>query len=161
MERVTKPRTYWPLTNLQIPMKPRLWPRVARWHVSISKIPFWVNFGEYCNERCWCFNGHLIYLFYGHSVCVVTVRSILGPFGIFYGYLVYFSRFGILYQEKSGNPSSGQRCECLRSKFCSILLQLPVLVRMEMAPPVLAEVQRVERQIVKIEIVDIYKNVYL
>jgi hypothetical protein len=29
-----------------------------------------------------------------------------GHFGIFYGYLVYFSRFGMLYQEKSGNPGS-------------------------------------------------------
>jgi hypothetical protein len=29
--------------------------------------------------------------------------SILRPFGIFYGHLVYFSRFGILHQEKSGN----------------------------------------------------------
>jgi polyferredoxin len=25
-------------------------------------------------------------------------------FGIFYGYSVYFSSFGMLYQEKSGNP---------------------------------------------------------
>jgi hypothetical protein len=25
------------------------------------------------------------------------------PFGIFYGYLAYFSRFGMLYQSKSGN----------------------------------------------------------
>jgi hypothetical protein len=28
------------------------------------------------------------------------------PFDVFYGYLVYFSRFGMLYQEKSGNPAS-------------------------------------------------------
>jgi hypothetical protein len=28
----------------------------------------------------------------------------LWPFCIFYGYLVYFSRLGMLYQEKSGNP---------------------------------------------------------
>jgi hypothetical protein len=27
-------------------------------------------------------------------------------FGVFYGHLVYFSRFGMLYQEKSGNPAS-------------------------------------------------------
>jgi hypothetical protein len=40
-------------------------------------------------------------------------RSILLQFGIFYGHLVYFvviwdifSRFGMLYQEKSGNPAS-------------------------------------------------------
>jgi hypothetical protein len=31
--------------------------------------------------------------------------AILWPFDIFYGYLVYFSRFGMLYQEKSGNPA--------------------------------------------------------
>jgi hypothetical protein len=30
--------------------------------------------------------------------------SILRSFDVFYGHLVYFSRFGILYQEKSGNP---------------------------------------------------------
>jgi hypothetical protein len=29
---------------------------------------------------------------------------ILLLFGIFYGYLLYFSQFGVLYQEKSGNP---------------------------------------------------------
>jgi hypothetical protein len=28
----------------------------------------------------------------------------LQPLGIFYGYQVYFSRFGMLQQEKSGNP---------------------------------------------------------
>jgi hypothetical protein len=31
---------------------------------------------------------------------------ILWPFGIFYGYLVHFSRFGMLCQEKSGSPGS-------------------------------------------------------
>jgi hypothetical protein len=30
---------------------------------------------------------------------------ILWPFDIFHTYLVYFSRFGMLYQEKSGNPA--------------------------------------------------------
>jgi hypothetical protein len=65
--------------------------RVARWHVFKQKIPLWVNFGGSCNGRC-CF--------------------ILLPFDIYCGHLVqesfsyvaYFSRFGILYQEKSGNP---------------------------------------------------------
>jgi hypothetical protein len=33
-----------------------------------------------------------------------AIWYILLPFGTFYGYLVYFSRFGMLYQEKSGNP---------------------------------------------------------
>jgi hypothetical protein len=31
---------------------------------------------------------------------------ILRPFGIFCGYLVYFPHFGMLHQEKSGNPAS-------------------------------------------------------
>jgi hypothetical protein len=54
------------------------------------KIPIWVNLGGSCNGRCW------------YVIC---------PFGLFYGYLVYFGviwliifRFGMLYQEKSGNP---------------------------------------------------------
>jgi hypothetical protein len=34
----------------------------------------------------------------------------LWPFGIFYGYFVCFSRFGMLYQEKFGNP--GWRVSC-------------------------------------------------
>jgi hypothetical protein len=43
----------------------------------------------------------------------MAIWSILVPFGIFCstlvkfcGHLVYFSRFGMLYQEKSGNPGS-------------------------------------------------------
>jgi hypothetical protein len=38
-------------------------------------------------------------------VYFVAIRSILRPFGIFYGHLEYFSRFGVLYEEKSGNPA--------------------------------------------------------
>jgi hypothetical protein len=37
-------------------------------------------------------------IFYDHLVYFVTIWSILRPFGIF------FPRFGILHQEKSGNP---------------------------------------------------------
>jgi hypothetical protein len=33
-----------------------------------------------------------------------NIWDILWPFGTFCGHLVYFSRFGMLYQEKSGNP---------------------------------------------------------
>jgi hypothetical protein len=44
----------------------------------------------------------------------MDTQSIFLPFGIFYGQLVYFvvilayfSRFGILYKEKSSNPGTG------------------------------------------------------
>jgi hypothetical protein len=39
--------------------------------------------------------------------CLAYFEAILDiwwPFGIFVGHLVYISRFGLLYQEKSGNP---------------------------------------------------------
>jgi hypothetical protein len=43
-------------------------------------------------------------IFYGHLVYSTAIWYILWPFGIFYGYFVCFSRFGMLYQEKFGNP---------------------------------------------------------
>jgi hypothetical protein len=53
---------------------------------------------------CWVLQWKLLVNF-------MTIRSILLPFRILYGLLVYFeiilvyfSCFGILYQEKSGNP---------------------------------------------------------
>jgi hypothetical protein len=61
---------------------------VARWHFFKPKISIWGNFGGSCNGR-----KLLYYVFIG---------SILWPFfyilwllGLFYSYLVYFSRFGI------------------------------------------------------------------
>jgi hypothetical protein len=66
--------------------------RVARWYIFRPKIAIWVNFGGSCNERYW----HVLWpfgLFYGRFVYLVDV-----------GYLVFFPRFGMLYQEKSGNP---------------------------------------------------------
>jgi hypothetical protein len=45
-------------------------------------------------------------IFYGHLVHFTVFCYILLTFGIVRGNLVYFSRFGILYQEKSGNPGS-------------------------------------------------------
>jgi hypothetical protein len=36
----------------------------------------------------------------------MVIWYILWPFGTFYGYLVYFSRFGILRHEQSGNPEA-------------------------------------------------------
>jgi hypothetical protein len=38
---------------------------------------------------------------------LLQLRYILRPFSVFYGHLVYFFSFGMLYQEKSGNPAEG------------------------------------------------------
>jgi hypothetical protein len=48
-------------------------------------------------------------IFYDPFVYFTAIWDILWPFGIFcgrlvYGSLLYLSRFGMLYQEKSGNP---------------------------------------------------------
>jgi hypothetical protein len=43
-------------------------------------------------------------LFYGHFVYFKAIWYILRPFGIFYDCYI-FSRFGTLYEEKSGNPA--------------------------------------------------------
>jgi hypothetical protein len=50
-------------------------------------------------------------IFYDDLVYFTAIGNILCPFGIFRGHLVYFvviwyisPHFGILYQEKSGNP---------------------------------------------------------
>jgi hypothetical protein len=45
-------------------------------------------------------------ILYDHLVLLKDIWYSLWPFGIFYGYLAYFSRFGKLYQEKSGNPAA-------------------------------------------------------
>jgi hypothetical protein len=36
---------------------------------------------------------------------IFYLHFILWPFGIFVGHLVHFSHFGMLFQEKSGNPA--------------------------------------------------------
>jgi hypothetical protein len=51
------------------------------------------NLGKFCRVLQW---KMLVYF--------IAVSSILRPFGIFCGHLVYFSCFGMLCQEKSGNP---------------------------------------------------------
>jgi hypothetical protein len=43
-------------------------------------------------------------MLYGHLVHFTVFCYILWTFGIVHGNLVYFSRFGILNQEKCGNP---------------------------------------------------------
>jgi hypothetical protein len=53
-----------------------------------------------CNERCW-----QILTPFG---LLAAIWYILWPFGTFCGLLVYFSRFGMLCREKSGNPAWDQ-----------------------------------------------------
>jgi hypothetical protein len=79
------------------------------------------------------FYGHLVYFmaicyFYGHLLYFMDIGYILWPFGIFYGHVVNimailnsinlvclwtfgkcFPRFGMLYQDKSGNPNHWRR----------------------------------------------------
>jgi hypothetical protein len=91
--------------------------RVARWHIFKPKIPIWVNFGGSPNRRCWYvlrpfglyFNGSLVYLL---------------MLGKFYGYLVYFSRVGMLYQEKSGNPGACCATQMRQSCICTYAFSL-------------------------------------
>jgi hypothetical protein len=57
-------------------------------------------------------------VFYGHLVHFAVFCYILLTFGIVRSNLVYFPRFGILYQEKSGNSdgkSNRRRGESTRS----------------------------------------------
>jgi hypothetical protein len=56
-------------------------------------------------------------IFYGHLVYFTVFCYILWTIGIVRGNLVYFSRFGILYQEKSGNPVRDIKSDDLRN-FC-------------------------------------------
>jgi hypothetical protein len=44
------------------------------------------------------------YIFWSFGIYFVAIWYILWPFGIFCGHLIYFSCFGMLQPEKSGNP---------------------------------------------------------
>jgi hypothetical protein len=48
-------------------------------------------------------------IFYGHLAHFTVFCYILWTFDIVRGNSVYFSRFGILHQEKSGNPGPGTK----------------------------------------------------
>jgi hypothetical protein len=55
------------------------------------------------------FYGRLVYFNAILYMYFVVIWYILWLFGIFYGYLVHFSSFGMLYQEKSGNPAMKEK----------------------------------------------------
>jgi hypothetical protein len=46
-----------------------------------------------------------VVFFYGLLEYLTSISCILWPFGTFCGDFVKFSRFGKLYEEKSGNPA--------------------------------------------------------
>jgi hypothetical protein len=64
---------------------------------SNQKLPIWVNFVKVFDWKMSVF-VMAISSFYGKMVYFMAIRFILWPFGI-------FSRFGMLYREKSGNPA--------------------------------------------------------
>jgi hypothetical protein len=65
-------------------------------------------------------------VFYDHLVYFTAIGNILWPFGIFCGNLVlFFPRFGILDQEKSGNPDFNRRTSSLRAEVLIGGLGLP------------------------------------
>jgi hypothetical protein len=43
-------------------------------------------------------------IFYGYLLYFMAIWYISGSFGVLFGVLAQFCRFGMLYQEKSGNP---------------------------------------------------------
>jgi hypothetical protein len=45
-------------------------------------------------------------IFYGHFVYMLAKLYTLWPLGKYCGHLAYFSGFGMLYREKSGNPET-------------------------------------------------------
>jgi hypothetical protein len=59
-------------------------------------------------------------IFYYHLVYFTAIGNILWPFGIFGVIWYIFPRFGILYQEISGNPGLQARAET------TILISVPI-----------------------------------
>jgi hypothetical protein len=76
--------------------------RVARWYIFKPKIPIWIIFliGR-CRYNLWTFG-----LFYGQLVYFIA--SLYTYFVVIW---FIFLHFGMLYQEKSGNPDPGKILE--------------------------------------------------
>jgi hypothetical protein len=77
------------------------------------------NLGEFGRALDW---KMFIYVFYGHLEYFVEIWDILWPFGIFCIHLVHFFGFGIVYQEKSGNP--GPNCRQTAIKRFKIIFPI-------------------------------------
>jgi hypothetical protein len=57
-----------------------------------------------------------------HLVYFVVIWYILWSFGIFCGHLVHFSRFGMFYREKSGNPVFSVLVRCTNKNLATLFL---------------------------------------
>jgi hypothetical protein len=62
------------------------------------------NLGKLALQVVGIFYDHLVYFAAIWCTYCTAIWYILWSCGIFYGHLVYFPRFGMLYQDKSGNP---------------------------------------------------------
>jgi hypothetical protein len=71
--------------------------RVARWFVFKPEIQIWVNFGGSNIWRFW----YILWTFGPFYSVLVHFMDIL--YNLWW-FSIFFPRFGILYQEKSGNP---------------------------------------------------------
>jgi hypothetical protein len=71
--------------------------RVVKWYIFKEKFPIWVCFGGPKNGSVGIFYGNLGYFAF--------IWYILWPLGRFCYLLVYSSRFGMLYKERSGIPA--------------------------------------------------------
>jgi hypothetical protein len=78
--------------------------RVARCFLFKPKIPIWVNLGGPYVPRV-----ENVDTIHSHLEYFTDIWDILGPFGTFYSHWVHFPGFGILCQEKSGNPGLGRK----------------------------------------------------
>jgi hypothetical protein len=58
----------------------------------------------------------------GIFVLFYSIWNILWPFGIFYGYMAYFPRYGMFCPEKSGNP--GCHAQSPLHRFSPIAIML-------------------------------------
>jgi hypothetical protein len=81
-----------------------LWRRVARWY----KFPIWEYFGRLGNGK-YCYMYFIAvwdFMVFWYMYAMAS-RSVLWS----------FSKFGMLYQEKSGNPTSEQRFTCSSCRY--------------------------------------------
>jgi hypothetical protein len=65
-------------------------------------------------------------IFYDLLVYFTAVGNMIWPFGIFCGHLAYFSPFwyGILYQEKSGNPATADSASTADAASSAVSIEI-------------------------------------